>query len=252
MRRTRLFIRDKLAPGIEMPVGENQTHYLSRVLRLQAGDELTVFGSEGGEFTATIANIAKNSSVLSIGERIDTNTESPLKLHLVQGISRGDRMDFVVQKATELGVKRVSPVLTEFGGVRLSSDRAARRRDHWQKIAENACEQSGRTQPPLIDPPVPLKTWFGSRNQDNDIYLILRPNAQASLTSIPAPATEVCLFVGPEGGFSDGEYEDAEVAGCMAVTFGPRILRTETAAVAAIAVVQSMWGDMQARPEETR
>jgi len=246
MPHTRLYVRAKLAPGSEISMGEDQTRYLGRVLRLQVGDTLSVFNGEGSEFAATIANIAKDSSLLSIGERIETNMESPLKLHLVQGVSRGERMDFVVQKATELGVKRVSPVLTKHGGVKLSADRAAKRRDHWQKIAESACEQSGRTRPPLIDMPMPLKIWLESRTQDHDIDLILRPNAQASLASIPAPATKICLLIGPEGGFSGGEYDAAEITGCKAVTFGPRILRTETAAVAAIAVVQSMWGDMRA------
>lgn len=245
MPRPRLFIHGNLTSDSELPMGAEQTHYLGRVLRLRTGDRLTVFNGEGGEFDATITSIARNSSVLLINKKIDTTTESPLKVHLVQAVSRGERMDFVVQKATELGVKRISPVLTEHGVVKLDVRRAIRRRDHWQKIAESACEQSGRTRPPLVDTPMSLKTWFGSKTRDSDIDLILRPAARTSLVSIPAPATKVCLLIGPEGGFSGSEHEDADVAGCTPVTLGPRTLRTETAAVAAITIVQSMWGDMR-------
>lgn len=245
MHRTRLFVRDDLAPNTELQLDTDRTRYLGRVLRLKAGDQVRVFNGKDGEFSATIVNITKAMSVLAIGERRETKSESSLKLHLVQGVSRGERMDFVVQKATELGVKRVSPVLTENGVVKLDAARAAKRRDHWQKIAESACEQCGRTRPPLIDTPMPLKNWFGSRSKDADVDLILRPDANKSLALVSAPATKICLLVGPEGGFSNGEYEDAEIARCQAVHIGPRILRTETAAVAAITLAQVLWGDMR-------
>ena len=244
MHRTRLFIRDDLAPNTELQLGADQARYLGRALRLKVSDQVTVFNGNGGEFIATIVSMAKTALVLAIGEQLDPATESPLKVHLVQGVSRGERMDYVIQKATELGVKRVTPVLTEYGVVKLDADRAVKRRDHWQGVAVSACEQSGRTRPPLIDTPIPLKNWFGGRTSDTDIDLILRPDARISLASIAAPATKVCLLIGPEGGFSAGEYEDAEIAGFTTVTFGPRILRTETAAAAAIAVLQVLWGDM--------
>ena len=153
-------------------------------------------------------------------------------------------MDYSLQKATELGVKRISPVLTEYGVVKLDGSRAAKRRDHWQKIAESACEQSGRTRPPLIDDPLPLKTWFGAKTKDADVDLILKPGAATPMASLKAPQTKVCLLVGPEGGFSDGEYDDAEVSGFAAVSLGPRVLRTETAAIAAVTVAESLWGDL--------
>jgi 16S rRNA (uracil1498-N3)-methyltransferase len=246
MHRTRLFLRETLTPNSELHLGADPTRYLGRALRLKAGDQIIVFNGQGGEYVATIVSIAKSTCVLAIGERIETATESPLKIHLVQGISRGERMDFVVQKATELGVKRITPILTDHGVVKLDEDRGLKRRDHWQKIAASACEQSGRVRPPLVDVPVHFKSWFGNRTKDADIDLILRPDAHVALTSIPAPATKICMLIGPEGGFSDNEYDDAEVAGCTAVTLGPRILRTETAAVAAIAAAQSMWGDLRA------
>jgi 16S rRNA (uracil1498-N3)-methyltransferase len=223
----------------------DQTHYLSRVLRLRVGDELTVFDGEGNEFAATINRIGKSSATLRIETQRSTQTETNLRVHLVQGVSRGDRMDLVVQKATELGVKRVTPVLTEYGVIKLDAARAEKRRDHWQKIAISACEQSGRVKLPLIDSPVPLNSWFGGKPPRVDTELILRPEATTPLTGIEAPETKVCLLIGPEGGFSDNELEDAEVAGFQAVSLGPRVLRTETAAIAALASLQSLWGDFR-------
>ena len=142
-------------------------------------------------------------------------------------------------------VKRITPVLTEYGVVKLDPSRATKRRDHWQGIANSACEQSGRIRPPLVDAPLDLNAWFGAGAKEADTDLILRPGAAAALASLVAPVTKVCLLVGPEGGFSDKEYDDAEIAGFTAVSLGPRILRTETAALAAIAIAQSCWGDLQ-------
>jgi len=244
MALTRLFIRSELQTGQALELGSEQAHYLGRALRLRPGDALSIFSAESGEFAATLTSIGKSEAVLAVGAAIATATESPLKVHLVQGVSRGERMDFVVQKATELGVKRISPVLTEYAMVKLEGNRASKRREHWQKIAESACEQSGRTRPPLIDEPLPLKNWFGSKTSETDVDLILKPNATTSMASVKAPTTKVCLLIGPEGGFSDKEYEDAEVSGFTAVSLGPRVLRTETAAIAAVTVAESLWGDL--------
>lgn len=245
MALTRLFVRSALQPGQDLTLDSEQTHYLGRALRLRAGDSLSVFSAESGEFDATIRSIQKSSAEIAIGGAIATTTESPLKVHLVQGVSRGERMDFVVQKATELGVKRISPVLTEYGVVKLDGVRAAKRREHWQKIAESACEQSGRTRPPLIDDVLPLKSWFGAKTQEADVDLILKPGATTPMASLSAPKTKVCLLIGPEGGFSASEYDDAEVSGFKAVSLGPRVLRTETAAIAAVTVAESLWGDLR-------
>ena len=244
MALTRLFIRSELQTGQALKLDSEQAHYLGRALRLRPGDALSIFSAESGEFAATLTSIGKSDAVLAVGAAIVTATESPLKVHLVQGVSRGERMDFVVQKATELGVKRISPVLTEYAMVKLEGNRANKRREHWQKIAESACEQSGRTRPPLIDEPLPLKSWFGSKTNETDVDLILKPNATISMASLKAPTTKVCLLIGPEGGFSDNEYEDAEFSGFTAVSLGPRVLRTETAAIAAVTVAESLWGDL--------
>lgn len=245
MSLTRLFVNTELQAGQQLQLDAEQARYLGRALRLRVGSSLSVFNGRGGEFTATVETIGRKSALLRIGDQADAITESPLKVHLVQGISRGERMDFVVQKATELGVKRISPVLTEYGVVKLDATRAAKRRDHWQSIAESACEQSGRTRPPLVELPMVLNAWFGARTKEADTDLILRPGAATPLAGIATPATKVCLLIGPEGGFSESEYEDAQLAGFTAVSLGPRVLRTETAALAALAIAQSTWGDLR-------
>lgn len=244
MPRTRLYIAENPGLGSALELDADKARYLSRVLRLRCGDTLSVFDGRGSEFRATITAIGKSSATLSVDQEIETATESGLRVHLVQGISRGERMDFVVQKATELGVKRITPVLTEFGVVKLDTARAEKRREHWQKVAASACEQCGRVRLPLIDTPVPLKHWFGGKPQQVDTELILKPGATTPLARIESPKTKVCVLVGPEGGFSDGEFEDARIAGFRSVSLGPRVLRTETAAVAALAVLQTLWGDL--------
>ena len=230
--------------GAAVVVEGDRARYLGRVLRLRVGDTITVFDGSGPEWPATIESMTKNSATLQVGDSMEAGTESPIDIHLVQGVSRGERMDFVVQKATELGVSRITPALTEYGVVKLGGERAAKRRDHWQGVAASACEQSGRTRLPLIDAPVPLKQWFGEKPADADVDLILRPGAATPLAGVAAPATKACILIGPEGGFSETEYEDAGVAGFEAVSLGPRILRTETAAPAALAVMQANWGDL--------
>jgi 16S rRNA (uracil1498-N3)-methyltransferase len=243
--KTRLFVSGQLINGGELLLEGDRARYLGRVLRLAVGDEVSLFNGEGPEWSATIGAMTKSTATLHIGESHEAKTESSLKIHLVQGISRGERMDFVVQKATELGVKRISPVLTEYGVVKLDAARAEKRRDHWQSVAASACEQSGRTRVPLIDAPMSLKDWFGNKPTEVDAELILTPGATTSLASIAQPQTKVCVLIGPEGGFSQAEYEDAEITGFTAVSLGPRVLRTETAAVATLTVMQSLWGDLK-------
>ena len=244
MAITRLFVHGDLRLDQTLQLDEEQSRYVGRVLRLRVGDAIAVFNGEAGEFAATISGLGKTSAAITIGSAIESSTESPLMVHLVQGVSRGERMDLIVQKATELGVKRISPVLTEYGVVKLDQARSAKRREHWQKVAESACEQSGRIRPPLIDEPLTLKSWLGAKTREADVDLILRPDATTPMASLQPPKTKVCLLIGPEGGFSDIEYDDASIAGFTAVSLGPRVLRTETAAIAAVAIAESMWGDL--------
>lgn len=245
MSTFRLFSPIAVRANANLSLRGEQARYVGRVLRMKPGDELTVFDGNGGEFPATIDVVTKQELKLVIGAHVARNAESPLRITLVQGISRGERMDFVVQKATELGVRRITPVLTEYGVVKLAGERAQKRRDHWQGVAASACEQSGRTRPPRIDPPVSLNQWFGDKPADADVDLILHPGAATPLSRVGPPTTGACLLIGPEGGFSESEYADAKIAGFNAVSLGPRILRTETAAAAALAVMQSNWGDLR-------
>lgn len=242
---TRLFVSGALINGAELELDGERARYLGKVLRARVGDSIEVFNGEDAQNSATIRRISKNTVVLQIGERIKVSSESPLKVHLVQGISRGERMDVVVQKATELGVKRITPVLTAYSTVKLNAERALKRREHWQKVAQSACEQSGRVRLPLIDTPIAMNTWFAERAEKVDMQLILKPGATSALAGMPEPKTKVCVLIGPEGGFSEVEYADAQIAGFNAVSIGPRILRTESAAIAALAVLQAMWGDLR-------
>ena len=246
MAHTRLLFPETISPGAVLELGSEQARYVGRVLRSKPGDRLSVFNGDDGEWNAELVRIGKNDATLRVLDRLETRTESPLDIHLVQGISRGERMDFVMQKATELGVRRITPVLTDHGMVRLSGDRLIKRQGHWQAVANSACEQCGRVRPPLVDRPVRLNDWFGENRNSEALQLILRPQAGKPLSGYAAPATTLCLLIGPEGGFSAREYEDAQVAGFRAVELGPRVLRTETAAVTALALAQSLWGDLQA------
>ena len=244
MRQTRLYLDGEYDSGSELAIDAEKTHYLSRVLRLRVGDSIIIFNGTGAQFSASITVLQKSRATLAVHDALPAATESGFKLHLAQGISRGERMDFVVQKATELGVKRITPLLTEHGVVKLAAERAEKRRQHWQHVATSACEQSGRVRLPLVDAPVRLDTWLADKTQHADIDILLKPGAAEALATIDVPATKVCILIGPEGGFSDAEYAMAELAGFRAVSFGPRVLRTETAAVAALAVLQARCGDL--------
>jgi 16S rRNA (uracil1498-N3)-methyltransferase len=244
MALKRLHVAEKLAAGAELRLGDEAARYLGRVLRLRTGDTVHVFNGDDGEWSATISRFGKNRVTLLLHEAVENTAEPELEVHLVQGISRGERMDFVVQKATELGVARITPVLTDYGVVKLDGERAEKRRMHWQGVAASACEQSGRIRPPLVDTPLPLNDWLGMGRAGDAVHLILRPGAGKPLGGVETVEAGLCLLVGPEGGFSEREYDDAEFAGFEPVTLGPRVLRTETAAVAAIAIAQALWGDL--------
>lgn len=244
MSRTRLFTDSNLGPGAEILLSGDAARYLGRVLRLRPDDEVTVFNGDGGEYEATVVSLAKSSVTLRTGNFIDREAESPLSIHLVQGLARGERMDLVVQKATELGVDRITPLMTEYGVVRLDGQRAAKRTAHWRAVAASACEQSGRNRLPVIDEPIGFREWLGGNSNRDWTRLILRPGAGRSLASASIESGCAVLLIGPEGGFSEAEYELAELTGFAAIGLGPRILRTETAALAAMSALQVLHGDM--------
>ena len=244
MSRVRVHIDSPLAGTSEFRLTGDPARYVGRALRLGPDDKLVLFDGRGGEYEATILSLDKNSVTVTVGERVERNVESPLAIHLLQGVSRGERMDFVVQKTTELGVQRITPVITEYSVVKLEAKRAEKRLNHWRGVAASACEQSGRNVLPIIDAPQPLRAWLGEHYETPGTRLIMKPGGKNSIDSVDPKGANLILLIGPEGGFSDAEYELAEVAGFKAIGFGNRILRTETAAVAAIAVLQALYGDL--------
>lgn len=243
MSRHRLFISQPISEGEVLCLDGEQGHYLSRVLRLKRGSEVLLFDGSNYEYPALVTEVHRKRVRLQPGAPLLRSLESPLQIRLVQGISRGERMDFVVQKATELGVHRISPVLTEFSVVKLQADRATRRLAHWHKIAHSACEQCGRNRIPVIDEPSVLHEFL-RENTPAERRLLLHPSATVSLQQVDAPASSLDLLIGPEGGLSDIETEMLLDAGFEAVSLGPRVLRTETAALAAVAILQAKWGDL--------
>lgn len=240
---TRLFVPGAIQSGSEHTLPPEQARYLGKVLRLKIGDEVAIFNGEHGEWRAEVTAFTRNSATVSAIERIEGDVESPLGIWLVQGISRGDRMDTVVQKATELGVARITPVLTHRGMVKLEGSRVEKRREHFQGIANSACEQCGRTRPPQVDAPLPLNDWFGQASLP-EARFVLDPRSGTPLAKQDPPNGAVCLLIGPEGGLSERETDDAAAAGFSAVSLGPRVLRTETAAIASMTAVQMLWGDL--------
>lgn len=241
MALSRLFSPASLTAGCRIVLDVAQSRYLSRALRLNPGDHLVAFDGRGGEYVATVIKISKNAVEIETGEHVLTNVESQLRITLVQSISKGDRMNVVVQKATELGVQRVVPVFSEHSVVRLDNERTLKRREHWQRIAQSACEQCGRNIVPAIDSPVALTEFISSKSPLT--RMILDPTADIPLAACDDPGDELALIIGPEGGFSNAEYRQAHAAEVMPVSMGPRILRTETAAIVAIGAAQALWGD---------
>lgn len=242
----RLYVPDHLTSGSRLELDEERTRYAGRVLRMRVGDEVSVFNGRGGEFSAVISELSRRNIVLSVGVHRERDLESPLRINLVQGVSRSERMDLVVQKATELGVQRITPVLTERSVVRLEPAKSEKRRLHWEKVAQSACEQCGRNVVPLIDAPQPFENWL---EQDRNVDVrraVLRPGAAQTLGALGHAGRQWQLLIGPEGGLAGTELYRALERGFIPCTLGPRILRTETAAIAALAILQERYGDLGA------
>ena len=223
---------------------DDASHHLSHVLRLASGDAVVIFDGRGHEYDATIERVSKSGMRVKLGPARAIDRESRLEVRLAQGISSGDRMDYTIQKAVELGVYAIQPLSTERSVVRLDATRAAKRIAHWRSVAIAACEQCGRNRVPEIAPIASLTGWLGSL-RGGSLRLTLSPNASAKLaTVVRDDSLPVILLVGPEGGLAPREEDDARAAGFTAVRLGPRVLRTETAAVAALAALQALRGDL--------
>ncbi|MGB1198905.1 MAG: 16S rRNA (uracil(1498)-N(3))-methyltransferase [Thalassotalea sp.] len=248
MRNPRVYQNQPLLPETTIDLDADAFGHIIRVLRLKEGDVITLFNGQlfeekWGEFSATLANVSKKGAQANIISFTEKENESPLNIHLGQGISRGDRMDFTLQKSVELGVNTITPLFTERCGVKLNAERLAKKCDQWQKIVISACEQSGRCAVPIVKQPEYLQAWL--EQETSSLKLNLHPKAQHSIMSLPEMNNRVRLLVGPEGGLTDEEISNAEQQSFQPVLLGPRVLRTETAALTAITALQCRYGDIK-------
>jgi len=242
MRIHRIFHPDPLALDLTVELKPEAARHVAKVLRMSAGMPLVLFDGRGGEFAATITTIDRGQVGVHLENHREDDRESPLHTTLAQGISRGERMDYTLRKAVELGISVIQPLFTEYCQVQLKGDRLEKRMAHWRGIVIAACEQSGRNRIPEIMEPCAMTHW--TQRLPQGMNLILDPRATNTIQSLSLDATPIVLIVGPEGGLSDTEMEQLRRAGCQGIRLGPRILRTETAALTALAALQSRWGDL--------
>lgn len=238
----RFFCNAKLGPGAQLDLPENAAHHAQRVLRLKAGDQVTLFNGDGHDYRCELLRVSKEGVTARITGQAPVERESPLNVMLAQCISSGDRMDLTLQKSVELGIGTIQPLAAERSVVKLSGERAEKRVQHWQNVVISACEQSGRAVVPEVFPPLPLPTWL-AQTHAFELKLMLSPFTERRLHDLPRPSGQVCLLIGCEGGFSPSEQAAALHSGFIDVRLGSRILRTETAGLAALAALQTLWGD---------
>jgi 16S rRNA (uracil1498-N3)-methyltransferase len=236
----RFYVDAALRAGSSCALSEEAAHHALHVLRLREGEELTLFNGRGGEFACRIASLRKKSFLVDVLQHRPVERESPLRVVLIQGVSSGDRMDFTIRKAVELGVAEVRPVLAAASVARPRGERAAGRREHWQRIVISACEQCGRNRIPDVGPLVSLQEVLGT----GGMKILLSPRAELKFSDVARRAEgEVALAAGPEAGFTAQEEDQLSRAGFVPAKLGPRVLRTETAALAALAALNAVRGD---------
>lgn len=242
MRIPRIYTDSPLSEGVTTDLDDNAAQHVGRVLRMQPGQELRLFNGDGHDYPAIITLSGKKQVAVEVGTPETNPTESPLEIVLGQTLSKGDRMDYAVQKAVEMGVTRIVPLTTERCDVKLKGDREDKRLRHWQSVAVSAAEQCGRARVPEILPVMTVTQWL-EHSRDCDARLVLHHRTEKSLETLGRPG-RVALMIGPEGGLSADEIALAEQDGFLPVALGPRVLRTETAPVAAMALCQWLWGDI--------
>ncbi len=240
MRERRIHTSDELKAAERLELGPEQVRHIIQVLRLKKGDPITLFNGDGHDYLAHIVETEKRRVLVEIIEQSSPEPLPVLSIHLGIGISKGERMDFAIQKAVELGVTAITPLVTERCVVRLSPERQQKRLAHWEKITIAACEQSGRSRVPKFNQAQPLDHWL---DQESGIGILLDHRSHYTLAMLTRPTGEIRLLVGPEGGLSLVERELAQESGFTGVRLGPRVLRTETAPLAAISAIQTLWGD---------
>lgn len=239
---TRVFLPQPLAAGSEIALSEEAFRHLVQVLRMREGEGFVAFNGEGGEYRATLTQVGKRNAGARMEAFDAVDRESPRPLHLAQCVSKGDRMDYTLQKAVELGVSDIQPLLSSRSVVRMDGERWEKKLDHWRGVIVSACEQSGRTRIPQLHAVQALTVWLDAGGGAGE-RLTLDPLASHGLREMSEPQGAVTLLVGPEGGLSEAELDAARRAGYVGVRLGPRVLRTETAGVAALAAIQALWGD---------
>lgn len=232
-----------LTVGQSVPLSDNAMAHAVRVMRLKVGDTLILFCGDGFDYLCALTQVEKKSATVEVLSRTQVSNESPLNIRLLQGISSGDRMDYTIQKAVELGVHEIFPLSTERCVTKLSGDRAEKRVEHWQGVAIAACEQSGRAIIPLVHAPLTLAQWLSQHATADSLNLLLNPVGAQRLASLNPRKNAIHLLIGPEGGLSAAEIALASQHHFQSIVLGPRILRTETAALTAMSVMQSLWGD---------
>jgi 16S rRNA (uracil1498-N3)-methyltransferase len=242
MRIPRLYHPETIQSLGTLALSDDAAGHIGRVLRMKEGQEVLLFDGSGHEFPATITSVGKKNVDVEIREKIAVSIESPLDLHLGQVISRGDKMEFTIQKSVELGVNTITPLISERCGVKLDAKRFEKKLQQWQKIAISACEQCGRNTIPVIRPIMSLEEWCAERS--DALKLNLHPRAKYSINTLPEPVKKVRLLIGPEGGLSAQEIEMTEQYQFEETLLGPRVLRTETAALTAITALQVRFGDL--------
>ncbi|MEK7989559.1 MAG: 16S rRNA (uracil(1498)-N(3))-methyltransferase [Thiotrichaceae bacterium] len=241
MRLTRLYTPAELQVGAQIALNSDSSHYLLNVLRLKIGTTLTLFNGQGGEYAASLVEIQKKLAIVNIEQFYDISRESALNLNLVQAISKPEHMDYAIQKAVELGVGAITPLLSKRSPP-LAKNRFEKREQHWQKIIQNACEQSGRTVLPQLDNIILFNQWIDLNSAQNSVFFM--PNAPQNLAQSVIPEKSIQLIIGAEGGFSNEEVDLLKQKGHQAAHLGSRILRTETATVTVLSLCQGLWGDL--------
>lgn len=243
MANLRFYTNNPLALGASIQLSESAAAHATRALRLNVGDSAVVFNGDGFDYDCELTSIKKNEVIAKITAAKQIANESPLRITLLQAISSGDRMDYTIQKAVELGVTHIQPITSQRSVVKLSAERAEKRTEHWQNVAISACEQSGRAIVPQLVAPLSLQHWLAANPQANTTRLLLNPVGALRLAEISQPKDEIQLLIGAEGGLAEFEIDLACSHGFQSVALGPRILRTETAALTIIAAMQTLWGD---------
>lgn len=243
MSNLRFFSPTPLQIGKVVTLSENAATHATKVMRLKLGESLTLFCGDGFDYACTLTSLEKKAVLASVDARQKIDNESPLNIKLLQGISSGDRMDVTIQKAVELGVTEIFPISAERSVIKLNAERAEKRVEHWQSVAIAACEQSGRAVVPQVHTPQTLAQWLSQHPIGQDLNILLNPVGAKKLAQLPKPSGNIHVLIGPEGGLSANEITLASKHHFQSIVLGPRILRTETAALTVIASMQTIWGD---------